>query len=44
MTDQTYAGSDIDNAHTVEVLLSSLQDQDFDTAAAVLDDNVVYQK
>jgi limonene-1,2-epoxide hydrolase len=35
--------SDIDKAHTVEVLLSSLQAQDADGAAAVLDDNLVYQ-
>lgn len=44
MTEQiANISSDVDNAHTVEVLLSSLQDQDFDTAAAVLDDNLVYQ-
>lgn len=44
MTEQiANISTDVDNAHTVEVLLSSLQDQDFDTAAAVLDDNVVYQ-
>lgn len=35
--------SDIDNAHTVEMLLSSLQAQDADGAAAVLDENLVYQ-
>jgi len=35
--------SDIDNAHTVEILLSSLQAQDADGAAAVLDENLVYQ-
>ncbi len=35
--------SAVDNAHTVEVLLRSLQDQDFDGAGAVLDDNLVYQ-
>ncbi len=35
--------SDIDNAHTVEVFLEALQDQDFDAAAAVLDDNLLYQ-
>lgn len=35
--------SDLDNAHTVEVLLSSLQNQDPDGAGAVLDDNLVYQ-
>jgi limonene-1,2-epoxide hydrolase len=44
MTEQiANISTDVDNAHTVEVLLSSLQDQDFDTAAAVLDDNVAYQ-
>ncbi len=37
------ASSDIDNAHTVEVLLSSLQAQDADGAGAVLDENLVYQ-
>lgn len=37
------ATSDIDNAHTVEILLSSLQAQDADGAAAVLDENLVYQ-
>ncbi|HNP14166.1 MAG TPA: limonene-1,2-epoxide hydrolase family protein [Mycobacterium sp.] len=35
--------SDVDNAHTVEVFLSALQDEDFDTAAAQLDDDIVYQ-
>jgi len=44
MTDQiTGVTSDIDNAHTVEVLLSCLQNQDPDGAGAVLDDNLVYQ-
>lgn len=43
MTDQTYVGSDVDNAHTVEVMLSSLQNQEFDGLAAALDDNLVYQ-
>lgn len=43
MTEQTYASSDVDNAHTVEVILSSLQDQEFDSVAAALDDNLVYQ-
>ena len=43
MTDQISVSSDIDNAHTVEVLLSSLQAQDADGAGAVLDDNLVYQ-
>ena len=35
--------SDIDNAHTVEVLLSALQAQDIDGAGAVLDENLVYE-
>lgn len=43
MTDQTYVSSDVDNAHTVEVMLSALQDQDIDGVGAVLDDNLVYQ-
>ena len=44
MTEQTAnISSDIDNAHTVEVLLSSLQAQDTDGAGAVLDDKLVYQ-
>jgi len=43
MTDQISVSSDIDNAHTVEVLLSSLQAQDADGAGAVLADNLVYQ-
>lgn len=42
MTDQI-TGTDIDNAHTVEVLLGSLQEMDVDGAGAVLDDNLVYQ-
>jgi limonene-1,2-epoxide hydrolase len=33
----------VDNAHTVEVFLTAFQDQDFDAAAAVLDENLVYQ-
>ena len=33
--------SDIDNAHTVEMLLSSLQASDADGAGAVLDEKVV---
>jgi limonene-1,2-epoxide hydrolase len=36
-------GADLDKAHTVEVLLNSLQDADADAAGAVLDDNLVYQ-
>ena len=44
MTEQTAnVSTDVDNAHTVEVFLSALQDEDFDTAAAQLDDSVVYQ-
>ena len=44
MTEQiANISSDVDNAHTVEVLLSSLQAQDTDGAGAVLDDNLVYQ-
>jgi len=44
MTEQTAnVSTDVDNAHTVEVFLFALQDEDFDTAAAQLDDSVVYQ-
>ncbi|MCE9515158.1 MAG: nuclear transport factor 2 family protein [Mycobacterium sp.] len=48
MTEQTTGkagnvSSDIDNAHTVEVLLSALQAQDIDAAGAVLDENLVYE-
>ena len=44
MTEQiANVSSDVDNAHTVEVFLSALQDEDFDTAAAQLDDDIVYQ-
>lgn len=44
MTEQiANVSSDIDNAHTVEVLLAALQDQDIDGAGAVLDENLVYQ-
>jgi limonene-1,2-epoxide hydrolase len=44
MTEQiTNVSSDIDNAHTVEVFLNALQDQDLATADARLDDNLVYQ-
>ena len=39
----TDTGSDVDNAHVVEILLSSLQAADADGAGAVLDDNLVYQ-
>ena len=44
MTEPTAnVSTDVDNAHTVEVFLSALQDQDLDTAAAQLDDNLVYE-
>ena len=44
MTEQiANVSTDVDNAHTVEVFLSALQDEDFDTAAAQLDDDIVYQ-
>ena len=44
MTEQTTnVSTDVDNAHTVEVFLSALQDEDFDNAGAVLDDNLVYE-
>jgi limonene-1,2-epoxide hydrolase len=44
MTEQTAnVSTDVDNAHTVEVFLAALQDQDLDTAAAQLDDNLVYE-
>jgi limonene-1,2-epoxide hydrolase len=44
MADQTAnASSDIDNAHTVEVFLTALQNADLDTANAVLDANLVYE-
>ena len=44
MTEQTTnVSSDIDNAHTVEVFLAALQDQDLATADAQLDDNLVYE-
>ena len=44
MTEQTAnVSTDVDNAHTVEVFLSALENQDLDTAAAQLDDNLVYE-
>ena len=44
MTEQTpTVSSDIDNALTVEIFLDALQDQDFDTADALLADDLVYQ-
>lgn len=42
MTQQT-SDLAIDNTHTVEAFLNALQDEDFDTIDASLDDNVVYQ-
>lgn len=33
----------VDNTRTVEKFLYALQDEDFDTAGAVLDDDLVYQ-
>lgn len=33
----------VDNAHTVEVFLAALQDQDIDAAGEVLDEALVYQ-
>ncbi len=35
--------TDVDNAHTVEVFLAALEDQDIDAAGAVLDENLVYE-
>lgn len=43
MADQSHVSSDIDNAHTVELLLGSLQARDAEGAGAVLDENLVYQ-
>ena len=44
MTEHTAnVSTDVDNAHTVEVFLSALQDEDYNGAAAVLDENVIYQ-
>jgi limonene-1,2-epoxide hydrolase len=40
---QRTISSQIDNAHTVEVFLAALQDQDIDAAGAVLDEHLVYQ-
>ena len=42
-TEQRTISSQIDNAHTVEVFLAALQDQDIDAAGAVLDEHLVYQ-
>jgi limonene-1,2-epoxide hydrolase len=44
MTEQTAnVSTDVDNAHTVEVFLAALQDEDLDTAGAQLDANLVYE-
>ena len=43
MTDQTNVSSDVDNAHTVEVMLRSLQAQDIEGVGTVLDEDLVYQ-
>ena len=44
MTEQTTnVGAGVDNAHTVEIFLTALQNQDVDGAGAVLDENLVYQ-
>lgn len=44
MTEQTTnVSSEIDNAHTVEILLAALQNQDADGAGEVLDENLVYE-
>ena len=43
MTEQTNVGTDLDNAHTVEVFLTALENQDIDGAGAVLDENLVYE-
>lgn len=44
MTDQASpVSSDVDNARTVENFLYALQDEDFDTADALLADNILWQ-
>jgi limonene-1,2-epoxide hydrolase len=44
MTDQASPSkSDVDNARIVETFLYALQDEDLDTAEALLADNLVYQ-
>jgi limonene-1,2-epoxide hydrolase len=46
MTDQTEVTAAIDetrNARTVEIFLNALQDEDFDTAGAALDADLVYE-
>ena len=42
-TDQRTITAQIDNAHTVEVFLAALQNQDIDAAGAVLDEHLIYQ-
>jgi limonene-1,2-epoxide hydrolase len=41
MTEQT--GTSVDNIRTVEGFLNALQHEDFETAGAALDDDLVYQ-
>jgi limonene-1,2-epoxide hydrolase len=44
MTDQaSRAISDVDNARTVETFLYALQDEDFDTAEALVSEDLVWQ-
>ena len=44
MTEQTTnVSAGVDNAHTVEIFLTALEDQDIVGAGAVLDENLVYQ-
>ena len=44
MTDQTFdVRSAVDNVRAVETFLYALQDEDFDTAEAVMADNIVWQ-
>ena len=43
MTDQTSIAANITNTGTVEAFLFALRDQDFDTADALLADDLVYE-
>jgi limonene-1,2-epoxide hydrolase len=43
MTDQTPSIADVDNARTVESFLHALQDQDFDTAEALVSDQLAWE-
>jgi limonene-1,2-epoxide hydrolase len=46
MSDQSAddaVGTDVDNAHTVEVFLAALQNQDVEAAGALLDRDLLYQ-